>query len=152
MENTALIFLSSIALATGVWFFKLQLYTGKAEGRRAGKAGQNAKGTGSTRTPAQIPRNPYRATSIGVRGAACDTVKAISGKRFLDIDKVTPTLPMADCNLSCCNCRYARHEDRREVLEDRRLPGAGLHSQLYDRGDKPNLRKQKRGRRENDWA
>ena len=152
METTALIFLSSVALVFGVLFFKPHLYTGKAESRCAGKAGQNAKGTVSTRAPAQSPRNPYRATSIGFRGTACDAVKSTSGKRFLDIDKVTPILPMVDCNLSCCNCKYARHDDRREVHEDRRPPGAGLHSELYDRGDKPNRRKQKGGRRKNDWA
>ena len=152
METTALIFLCSVALATGVLFFKPHLYTGKAQSRSAGKAGKNAKGTVSPRTSAQSPRSPYRATSIGFRGAACDAAKAISGKRFLDIDKFTPTLPMADCDLSRCNCIYEHNEDRRESHEDRRPPGAGLHSVLYERGDKPNRRKQKRGRRKSDWA
>jgi hypothetical protein len=104
----------------------------------------------TSKTPS-APRNPYRATSIVFDGDSCDVVKAISGKCFLDVEGLAPRLPLPDCNLSTCNCKYARHEDRRESDDDRRLP-AGLKSQLYDRGGDPNRRQKPRGRRVMEWA
>jgi hypothetical protein len=36
--------------------------------------------------------------------------KAINGKRFLDSDRVTPALPLKRCDMSRCNCSYARYD------------------------------------------
>jgi hypothetical protein len=40
----------------------------------------------SSKRTSLLARNPYRATSIVSRAGACDAVKAIAGKRFLDVD------------------------------------------------------------------
>jgi hypothetical protein len=105
----------------------------------------------SSKRTSLLARNPYRATSIVYRAGACDAVKAIAGKRFLDVDRVTPSSPLPDCNAANCECKYTHHEDRRDYDEDRRLPRT-LQSDLYDRTGKPDRRAKKRGRRKNDWA
>jgi hypothetical protein len=96
-------------------------------------------------------RSPYRATSIVPGQQACQAARSIGGRRFLDVEGVTPRLPLADCDLVECNCIYAHHEDRRESQEDRRQP-ASLATELYDRNGNTNRRQKKRGRRKTDWA
>jgi hypothetical protein len=103
------------------------------------------------RKGSQKARSPYRATSIVHHENACNAVKAISGTRFLDVDKITPALPVPQCDAAHCNCEYARHEDRRECYEDRRMP-ASLQSDLYDKNGNSQRRTRKRGRRKEDWA
>ena len=98
-----------------------------------------------------VPRKPYRATSIVHDDHACGAVKAIESKRFLDTDRVIPTLPLSDCDVAQCNCKYAHHEDRRNSLEDRRSPNA-LQSALYDQTGNTSRRTRKCGRRKDDWA
>ena len=97
------------------------------------------------------PRNPWRATSIVHDEKACEAVKAIGGKRFLDTDRNIPKLPLPTCNVTRCKCKYVRHEDRRNVTEDRRHPNA-LQAELYDRSGEANRRARKRGRRKTDWV
>lgn len=104
----------------------------------------------SRKNPPQ-PRNPYRAISIMQGEAACDAAKAIGNKRFLNTDRVTPTLPLPNCDVANCTCRYAHHEDRRETQEDRRHPNM-LQSELYGSTGNTNRRNRKRGRRKTDWA
>jgi hypothetical protein len=91
--------------------------------RKSSKAGQ------TVRKPVKAgfqPRNPWRATSIVYDKHACNAVKAIGTKRFLDNEKNTPKLPLTDCDASTCNCNYVNHEYRREYNDDQRLPGS-LH-------------------------
>lgn len=97
------------------------------------------------------PRNPWRATSIVHDEKACNAVKTIGGKRFLDVERNIPGIPLPTCDAIRCNCRYTHHEDRRDSSEDRRMPNA-LHTALYDRTGKGNRRSRKRGRRKTDWA
>jgi len=152
MTITTLIILSALLLAGGAFILKLQPSTGIADSSSAdGEKRHTARPVSKTRT-APAARSPYRATSIECSGTACDAAKAIDGKRFLDRDRVTPALPLERCDMSRCTCSYVRHEDRRDHDEDRRHPGVGLVSALYDRGEKPDLRSRKRGRRKTDWA
>ena len=95
-------------------------------------------------------RNPWRATSVAHDHLACDAVKAINNKRFLDTERKV-LLPLSDCEAAICSCRYECHEDRREYNEDRRHP-ASLKSELYDQAGETNRRYRKRGRRKLDWA
>ena len=95
------------------------------------------------------PRSPFRSTSVASGAGACCAVKALETKRFLDVDKVTPRLPLADCDASACHCRYVRHGDRRFNDDDRRHPRS-LQSQLYDRVGKADRRINRRGRRRAD--
>ena len=43
----------------------------------------------------------------------------MSGRRFLAT--AAPKLPLPECNVLDCNCRFAHHEDRR-THKDRRSP------------------------------
>ncbi len=96
-------------------------------------------------------RNPYRCTSIVPGDGACGAVEAIGNRRFLQVERKVPTLPLPDCDVAQCNCKYAHHEDRRDSQEDRRHPAA-LQTELYDKSGNQNRRGRKRGRRKNDWA
>lgn len=96
-------------------------------------------------------RNRWRATSIVPGENSCDAVKVIAGKRFLDVEKAVPKLPLQECDVALCSCKYAHHDDRRVTHDDRRTPNA-LHAQLYEQTGKANRRSRKRGRRKTDWA
>ncbi len=80
------------------------------------KKSQPSRNSKANKTPL-APRNPHRATSIVFDGNACDAAKSIGGKRFRDVERLAPRpqLPLPNCNLSTCNCRYVSHEDRRET-------------------------------------
>ena len=104
-----------------------------------------------TKRKAVTPRSPWRATSITHDENACEEVKAITGRRFLDSERNIPQLPLPKCDADRCNCKYARHEDRRDVTEDRRMPN-GLQAQLHTRTGEDNRRTRKRGRRNTDWT
>jgi hypothetical protein len=71
-------------------------------------------------------------------------------RRFLDVDKATPTFPLPDCDAAQCNCKYARHEDRRDSFYGRRNTNS-LQAALYDQTGEVNRRTRKRGRRKTDW-
>jgi hypothetical protein len=114
-------------------------------------AGNTVNPVKQSRKHAPMARNPYRATSILLGEAPCDAVKANANKRFLDADRITPTLPLPDCDAANCTCKYAHHEDRRETQEDRRHPNT-LQSELYGSTGNTNRRNRKRGRRKTDWA
>jgi len=117
----------------------------------ATKANGKARTVAGSKTAAVAPRHPYRATSIVFDDAACEAVKALGNKQFLERDRDVPRLPLADCSNAQCGCKYAHYEDRRDSSEDRRHP-SGLKAELYERGLEPNKRKKKRGRRKSDWA
>ncbi len=111
--------------------------------RRSGKATRLTKSR-----PAA--RNPYRATSIVNEGNSCAAVKKLLNTRFLDVDKDIPSLPVAGCNIGHCNCKYVKHEDRREDSEDRRTP-LTLRSDLYEQAGNENRRSTRGGRRKRDF-
>ena len=98
-----------------------------------------------------LPRSPWRATSIVPDESSCDAVKRVAGKRFLDTERAIPKLPLPGCDAAVCNCKYARHEDRRDAAEDRRIPNA-LQAQLHEQQGKSNRRTRRRGRRKTDWG
>jgi hypothetical protein len=98
-----------------------------------------------------VARNPNRAASIVFDVNACDALKAVGSRRFLDTERNLPVVPLPGCSVAKCNCKYAHYEDRRDSDEDQRLPSA-LLSQLYESTGKANRRQRKRGRRKSDWA
>jgi hypothetical protein len=98
-----------------------------------------------------VARNPYRATSIVFGVNACDAVKAVGSRRFLDTERNLPVVPLPGCSVAECNCKYAHYQERRISDEDQRLPSA-LLSQLYESTGKENRRQRKRGRRKSDWT
>ena len=61
----------------------------------------------------------FHAVSIKVSGNSCRAAQEMSGRRFLAT--AAPKLPLPDCDVLDCKCRFAHHEDRRSN-KDRRSP------------------------------
>ncbi len=57
--------------------------------------------------------------SIKVTGTACEAAREMTGRRFLSA--AAPKLPLPDCDVLDCNCRFVHHKDRRSG-KDRRSP------------------------------
>ena len=61
----------------------------------------------------------YHAVSIRFEVNACNAAKALAGHRFLATE--APELPLPECEMTICKCRFVHHEDRR-AGKDRRSP------------------------------
>ncbi len=61
----------------------------------------------------------FHAVSIKYSGRACAAAKDLTGRRFLAT--AAPKLPLPECDILECSCRFAHHEDRR-AQKDRRSP------------------------------
>ena len=61
----------------------------------------------------------FHAVSIKYSGRACEAAKDMTGRRFLAT--AAPKLPLPECDILECSCRFAHHEDRR-TQKDRRSP------------------------------
>jgi len=67
--------------------------------------------------PAPPPRqpqwisNPWHAVSIIPSARACRLARSLTNVRFLS--QQAPTLPLADCTVRPCSCRYRHFQDRR---------------------------------------
>lgn len=75
----------------------------------------------TTRTvESHSPKSPgktFHGVSIRPTSGACRSVQAIAGKRFLPNE--APALPLTNCDVSYCGCRYEHHQDRRNQLDRR---------------------------------
>jgi hypothetical protein len=82
---------------------------------RRGKPAQspppNAESTSAT--------SRYHAVSIKITGSACRAARELTGQRFLSTE--APALPLPDCTMAECHCRFVHHKDRR-TGKDRRSP------------------------------
>ena len=137
---TILLLIGAAIVAVVLW---------RAKNGNASKS--RTKGMPKTTKSSPQRRSPYRATSIISNDGACDAVKSIGDKRFLDVDRIIPALPLPDCNAHKCDCRYEQHEDRRAYDEDRRSPSP-LKTGFFEVVGETNHRHKKRGRRKDDWA
>ena len=78
--------------------------------------------------PARRGRNldsAFHAVSIKFTSDACDGTKAMAGRRFLA--SAAPRMPLPECKVAVCNCRFSHFDDRR-TGKDRRspfVPGGG---------------------------
>ncbi len=61
----------------------------------------------------------FHAVSLKFRSSACSAAKSLEGKRFLS--NAAPRIPLADCDVLECTCRFVHHRDRR-AGDDRRDP------------------------------
>ena len=61
----------------------------------------------------------FHAVSIRFESNACKAARELEGRRFLS--SAAPRLPLPDCNVLECNCRFIHHKDRRSG-RDRRSP------------------------------
>lgn len=62
---------------------------------------------------------PFHAVSIEPLQSSCNAARSIKAQRFLS--EGTPSLPLAKCDATQCQCRYIHHADRRSGARDRRL-------------------------------
>jgi hypothetical protein len=83
--------------------------------RQAAKASTEVKPATRTRKK----DTAFHAVSIKVSSNACQAAQDLEGRRFLST--AAPRLPLPECNVLECNCRFVHHEDRR-TGKDRRSP------------------------------
>lgn len=72
-------------------------------------------------TRARSATTAYHAVSIKFSSNACSAARDLDGRRFLS--SAAPKLPLADCDVLECKCRFVHHKDRR-AGKDRRSPFA----------------------------
>jgi len=80
------------------------------------------EGISETHAPQRRTRSSntqFHAVSIKYSGKACKAAMEMSGRRFLAT--AAPRLPLPECDILGCNCRFAHHDDRRSH-KDRRSP------------------------------
>lgn len=65
----------------------------------------------------------FHAVSIKLSGHSCKAAQELSGRRFLAT--AAPKLPLPECDVLDCNCRFAHHDDRRSNKERRSPFGPG---------------------------
>ena len=64
----------------------------------------------------------FHAVSIRLGSNACTAAKEMQGERFLASE--APQMPLPDCDVTDCQCRFAHYKDRR-TKDDRRNPYSG---------------------------
>lgn len=70
-------------------------------------------------TSAKSPGKYFHGVSIRPTSGACRAVQAITDKRYLPNE--APALPLRDCDVSYCGCRYEHHQDRRAHTDRRHV-------------------------------
>ena len=100
-------YLLSIALLLAIAWLLLRIRHGKAK-LALKKAAESSR-----------EEVAYHAVSITFEQHACDAAKAMSGRRFLA--NAAPRLPLTECNVLECRCKFTHHQDRR-ANKDRRSP------------------------------
>lgn len=68
-------------------------------------------------TSVKPPTKRFHGVSIRPTSGACRDVQAIANKRFLPNE--APALPLANCDVTYCGCRYEHHQDRRAQIDRR---------------------------------
>ncbi len=91
----------------------------------------------------------FHAVSVRPGGCGCEAVNALYGERYLTRDDV-PNLPLAECTLVKCTCRYVHHEDRRSRQGNRRA-AYSFQTEMYGFSGQQD-RRRSGGRRSTDAA
>jgi len=95
-------------------------------------------------TQRQWISNPWHAVAIVPCARACRLARNLSNVRYLS--QQAPVLPLADCTIRPCTCRYRHFQDRRSSpRRDSDVVGSRL-------GWAGNERRASRGRRSTDGA
>jgi len=96
-----------LALLVAIWWLLKKRKEGVAEAPNSPAA------------QAKTGDSQFHAVSIKTSGHACRAAQEMSGRRFLAT--AAPRLPLPECDVLECNCRFAHHDDRRSH-KDRRSP------------------------------
>ena len=87
----------------------------------------------------------FPAVTIVPAGNACAAAKALDGRMMLATE--APRLPLTDCAAPLqCQCRFAKHADRRDADDERRMMYASHRADLYAGPEQ----RESRGRRDKD--
>ena len=95
-----------VVLLIAAWLF--------VRNRQTSKSGKSSPATRASSSDAA-----YHAVSIKFSSNACTAAREMENRRFLS--SAAPKLPLADCNVLECRCRFVHHKDRRG-RKDRRSP------------------------------
>jgi len=82
---------------------------------------QNKAATAAESRPSTKDSGTFHAVAIKYSENVCDAAKAMTGRRFLS--SAAPHLPLPECDLLECRCKFAHYDDRRKG-RDRRSPFA----------------------------
>jgi hypothetical protein len=99
--------------------------------------GKSAEDVPAPAAQRQWISNPWHAVSIIPSARACRLVHGFANERFLS--RQAPTLPLPDCTVRPCTCRYRHFQDRRtSSRRDSELVGSRLgwagHERRVTRG------------------
>jgi hypothetical protein len=90
----------------------------------------------------------YHAVTVCAMEGGCEAVNKLPQRRYL-VDEA-PLLPLPDCTVERCNCRYNHHQDRREPEHERRASLVAATTKQASEGGRD--RRRPRGRRRADLA
>lgn len=121
----------------------LDWLTSRQQTRSSPAAGRQGGAIKTGPSPNKAAAGQFGGVSLIAGSPCCDAATRLVGKRMLMSE--APALPLPDCTLDSCRCRFNKHRDRRDG-EDRRLTGA-LHSTAWYGGAE---KRGKRGRRADD--
>jgi hypothetical protein len=76
------------------------------------------------RTASSTSGSEFHAVSLKYAASACDSAKAMEGRRFLST--AAPRIPLPDCDAAECKCRFVHHKDRRSGDDRRDTYGQGF--------------------------
>ncbi len=88
----------------------------------------------------------YHSVSLKFSQRACRAAKALEGKRFLA--SAAPRIPLPECDVKKCECRFAHYKDRRATQERRSVFTASGHA--VTTGEAKMERRDAKERREDD--
>lgn len=84
----------------------------------------------------------YHAVSLKFNSLACDAAKAMDGKRFLS--SAAPRIPLLECDVRKCNCRFVHYRDRRTGDERRERYGRPIGGESGEPKKEQRLRRERR--------
>jgi hypothetical protein len=90
--------------------------------RRA--AAENARPAPRPMTKSSSSSSRFHAVSIRYDSSACAAARSMEGRRFLS--GAAPKLPLPECDVAVCKCRFRHHSDRRTGKDRRNIWGQGF--------------------------
>jgi len=129
-------------MATALIILLLVLLAGWLYVRR--QKGQTA--TAAADHQAESDNTAYHSVSLKFSPTACRAARALQGRRFLA--SAAPRIPLAECDVKKCECRFAHYKDRRATQDRRTVFTASGHSAAS--GEVKDERREAEERRDDD--
>ena len=84
---------------------------GKGSERQKKRPGKRPQHKANTVVRKRVPKSEFHAVAIKFSKNACAAAKSMSSQRFLS--NAAPHLPLPECNVMKCDCRFVHYKDRR---------------------------------------